>query len=66
MTRKNFEELAKQLAYVRPQGSPGDPDFITQGDAYRLWYKCCLAVARACGLDNDQFDDARFLDACNA
>jgi hypothetical protein len=56
VTKKDFNELAQQLAIVKPS----DKDSI----AFAQWCKCVYSVMLACKATSANFDRGRFLTAC--
>lgn len=57
MSRKHFIQFANQLSEERPITSDNTIPF-------KLWVRCCKAVATVCNENNANFDRFRFLDAC--
>ena len=63
-TKKDFDELAEQLALVRREleaGRTGGPEVA---DALAGWLRCVNAVGRALRVTSARFDFERFRDAC--
>ena len=63
-TKKDFEELAKQLALTRQEieaGRTGGPEVV---DALAGWLRCVNAVGRALRTTSARFDFERFRAAC--
>lgn len=70
MTRKHFEQLARNLKNTRP--TPPRTNVVSLWDQtvyeaqLHQWQRSVDAVASACQTSNDRFDRNRFLEACGA
>ncbi len=60
MTKKDFNELAAQLAIVKAEIQNGLRPDIQE----TAWRKCVMAVMLACKATSANFDRNRFLTAC--
>jgi hypothetical protein len=63
MTRKDFIELANQLALVKDR-IEADWDTAEWNNPRDVWRECVQAVMLACRTTSANFNTARFLEAC--
>ena len=68
MTKKDFDELAEQLAIVKREidvdhagFNPSEHDMLV---ATAAWQRCVYAVTLACKATSATFDRGRFIKAC--
>jgi hypothetical protein len=65
MTKKDFNELAQQLAIVRREMMAHTEDSeAARTIADATWNRCVYAVMLACKSTSANFDRGRFLTAC--
>ena len=64
MTKSDFTALAKELALIRREIVEGlHPNERSAGEF--VWINCTATIARACASRVPNFNQAKFLDACN-
>jgi hypothetical protein len=63
MTKKDFIELAEQLAIVKREYDAKRHDFHGTA-AEDMWKECVYAVMLACKTTSANFDRGKFLNAC--
>lgn len=62
MGRRDFEDLARELAAVRPrEGLLDSLDWKVTKAEFVKWEQCCEAVARVCEFGNFRFNKVAFL-----
>jgi len=54
MTKKQFRQLAYQLAMIEPEHKND------------IWERCVTAVATVCAAHNERFNLAKFEEACHS
>jgi hypothetical protein len=66
MNKKDFNELAQQLAIVKPTftGDKDSMEYLYHGIEHAKWSECVYAVMLACKSTSANFDRGRFLTAC--
>lgn len=57
MTRKDFEEIAKEMKALKPddENSP----------AYHTWLESLCIIAKVCSIQNKRFDPEYFKEKCH-
>jgi len=69
MTKSDFTALAQALALIRHEveamSDRDVPDQYARAAGKLVWSHCVAAVARACASRDPNFNQAKFLDACN-